>query len=68
MQTDMETMTIDALAALLNRAPSTVATEVSKAPHKLPPRLKLPNSRKVLWLKSDVEKWIHEHRTAEGPS
>lgn len=50
------------LAALLRRAPKTVAIEVSRAPHKLPPRLKLPGSRRVLWLAEDVEKWLDAHR------
>ena len=60
--TSLETITIQQLAEILNRSPSTIATEVSKSPHKLPPRLKLPGSRKVLWLKSDVEDWINEYR------
>ena len=59
---NIDTMTIEDVAKLLKRSPSTVATEVSKAPHKLPPRLRLPGSRKILWLRSDVEAWIHEHR------
>lgn len=58
----IETLTIEDVARLLNRSPSTVATEVSKAPHKLPPRLRLPGSRRVLWLKDDVVRWLHEHR------
>ena len=48
---------------MLKRSPTTIATEVTKAPHKLPPRLKLPGSRKVLWLATDVEKWLDEYRT-----
>lgn len=58
----LETIGIQELALLLKRSVSTVAAEVSKAPHKLPPRLRLPGSRKVLWLVSDVEKWINEHK------
>ena len=56
----MQTLTIKDLATLLNRSPATIATEVSKAPHKLPPRLELPGSRRVLWLQSDVEEWIND--------
>jgi predicted DNA-binding transcriptional regulator AlpA len=55
-------MTIHELADILNRSPATIATQVSKSPEKLPPRLMLPGSRKVLWLKSDVEEWIESHR------
>jgi predicted DNA-binding transcriptional regulator AlpA len=62
---DMEhqTLGIKELAELLHRAPSTIASEVTKAPHKLPPRLKLPGSRKVLWLAKDVQEWLNEFRT-----
>jgi len=58
----MQTLTIKDLAGLLNRSPATIATEVTKSPHKLPPRLQLPGSRRVLWLQSDVEMWIDEYR------
>ena len=58
----MQTLTIKDLAGILNRSPATIATEVTKAPQKLPPRLHLPGSRRVLWLQSDVEKWINEYR------
>jgi predicted DNA-binding transcriptional regulator AlpA len=58
----MQTLTINDLAQILNRSPATIATEVTKHPNKLPPRLKLPGSRRVLWLQEDVEHWINEHR------
>lgn len=57
-----ETLTIHDIAKLLHRAPSTIATEVTKAPHKLPPRLRLPGSRKVLWLRADVDAWLRTKR------
>ena len=58
----MQTLTIKDLAGILNRSPATIATEVTKFPHKLPPRLNLPGSRRVLWLQSDVEAWINEYK------
>lgn len=58
----METLGIDELAGILKKSRYSVATDVTKAPHKLPPRLMLPGNRRVLWLKSDVEKWINAHR------
>jgi predicted DNA-binding transcriptional regulator AlpA len=58
----MQTLTIKDLAKILNRAPATIATEATKAPEKLPPRLFLPGSRRVLWLQEDVEKWLQECR------
>ena len=58
----IETLTIYQLAKILNKSPATIATEVSKNPDKLPPRLRLPGSRRVLWLKTDVEDWINKYR------
>ena len=63
-QPEVKTLGINELAAILHRSAKTIAAEVSKSPHKLPPRLMLPGSRKVLWLWSDVERWINEHRTS----
>lgn len=56
------TVTVDELARILQRSRHSIAGDVTKAPHKLPPRLRLPGSRKVLWLRSDVMEWLNEHR------
>lgn len=58
----MQTLTIEDLAFILNRSPATVATEVTKFPEKLPPRFYLPNSRRVLFLKEDVDNWMREQQ------
>lgn len=56
------TMGIKDLAKILHRSPATVASEVTKAPHKLPPRLRLPGSKRVLWMAEDVKEWLREYR------
>lgn len=53
---------IKELADIIQRSPNTIAAEVTKAPHKLPPRLKLPGSRRVLWKREDVMMWIDQYR------
>jgi predicted DNA-binding transcriptional regulator AlpA len=58
----METLGIKDLAEILKKSRYSIATDVTKAPHKLPPRLMLPGNRRVLWLRSDVEKWLNAHR------
>lgn len=58
----METLGIKDLADILKKSRYSIATDVTKAPHKLPPRLLLPGNRRVLWLRSDVEKWLNAHR------
>lgn len=59
----MQTLTIEQLAKVLNRSPATIASQVSKSPESLPPRLKLPHSRRVLFLEEDVLKWLRDSRT-----
>lgn len=46
------------LAALLDRAPSTVLGDVSRAPHKLPPWCTLPGTQRKVWLTATVLSWL----------
>lgn len=62
----IETVDLAGMAEILKRSKRSVASDASKNPHKLPPRLRLPGSRKVLWLKTDVEKWLNAWRTAKS--
>ena len=61
---DYETLGIEELARILRKAPETVRVDVSRKPHTLPPRLKIPDSKRVLWLRSDVKNWLREMSTA----
>ena len=62
--TEIETylLTVDTLAAVLCRTPSTIRTQLHRAPGNLPPRAKIPGSRRVLWFKRDVEMWLQAYR------
>lgn len=51
------------LAALLDRAPSSVLADVSRAPHKLPPFCALPGTHRKVWLTATVLSWLEEHQT-----
>ena len=59
---NLQSYTIKELALILKRAPSTIATQVTKEPWKLPRRTKFPGSRSVRFLHSDVEEFILESR------
>lgn len=50
------------LARLLRKAPRTIEVDVTRRPHSLPPRLRIPGSRRVVWLESDVLKWLESLR------
>lgn len=51
------------LAVLLDRAPSTVLGDVSRAPHKLPPWCALPGTQRKVWLTATVLAWLEQHQT-----
>ncbi len=57
------------LAKLLHKTQRTIEVDVTRRPNSLPPRLKIPGSRKVLWLESDVFAWLDRcrHDTAVQP-
>lgn len=54
----------DQLAVLLDRAPSTVRGDVSRAPYKLPPWCSPPGSTRKVWLTATVLSWLEKHQTA----
>ena len=58
----LNSYTIRELAVILKRAPSTIATQVTKAPWKLPRRITFPGSRSVRFLHADIEEFILESR------
>lgn len=54
----MKTLTVEDLAALLQRSVATVKSDVSRRPHTLPPRLVVPGTKAVMWLEADVHEWL----------
>lgn len=46
------------LAEALNLSPRTVEQYAAAFPANLPPKTKLPGTRKNLWRVEDVEKWL----------
>lgn len=58
---DLVLLDVDQLAAVLHRAPSTVRADVTRRPETLPPRVRLPGGRKVLWRAGDVAAWLERN-------
>ena len=56
-----ETMDVQDMAELLHKAPRTVAIQVTRSPHLLPPRVVIPGSNRVLWLRATVMAWLKRH-------
>lgn len=51
------------LANLLHKTVATIRADAQRRPQSLPPRMRIPDSRKLLWLEEDVMKWLDKHRT-----
>jgi predicted DNA-binding transcriptional regulator AlpA len=63
---NLRTLGIDEISALLHLSRNAVYIAVSRNPQKLPPRLKIPGNRKLLWLESDVIEWLEICRVKQG--
>lgn len=63
----MHLLTIEDLSKILHKSISTLQTDLYRAPHRLPPMIRLPATRKPLWRPQDVENWINGHIVAHEP-
>lgn len=62
MLNELETLDLYDLSSLLKKTAASIRTDLCRNPHRLPPRLFVPGSAKVLWLKSDVLQWLQACR------
>ena len=58
---ELQTLTIKDLAKILNKSEKTIKNDVSRAPERLPPRLRIPGSDRVLWRAKTVCEWLEKH-------
>lgn len=56
----LELLDIVDLARILRRSVNTVRSDVTRRPETLPPRVRVPGGRKVLWRAQDVAAWLEE--------
>lgn len=57
---ELELLGVDDLARILHRSVKTVRSDVTRRPETLPPRVRVPGGRKVLWRAADVASWLEE--------
>lgn len=58
----VELLTLSQLCPLLHRKASTVYSDIAAGRFdRLPPILRLPGQRRLLWRKEDVVEWIERH-------
>jgi predicted DNA-binding transcriptional regulator AlpA len=54
----LKTLGPEDLAKLLHRSVETIKSDARRRPEVLPPRFKIPGSRRLVWLESDVIAWV----------
>lgn len=57
----LQLLTLDELAAILERSPETIRKDIRRNPDAVPPRLQLPGTRLLRWRASDVDGWLARH-------
>jgi predicted DNA-binding transcriptional regulator AlpA len=55
---DLRLLVVEDLAAILGRAVSSIRSDASRCPHSLPPLIRIPGARRLLWRRQDVEAWL----------
>jgi hypothetical protein len=51
-------ITADELGEILRKSPSTILSDLRRAPHRVPPPCTPPGTRRPLWRPEDVEAWL----------
>ena len=58
---EFDLIAVDELARILHKSEATIRSDIHRAPERVPPRVVLPGSNKLLWLRTTVATWIRQH-------
>ena len=61
-QPSIKTIGIEELSIILHKAVPSIRSDICRRPDRLPPRIKMPGSSRMIWLESDVVEWINQNR------
>lgn len=59
-------LTVEQLADLIHKSPTSIYSDFRRNPQSLPPAIRLPGTRRVLFRVSDVESWLDAHIVNNG--
>lgn len=59
-------LTAQDVAAILGKSVASVRGDLSRAPGRLPPAVRIPGGGQALWLESTVLQWLQSHETGGG--
>jgi hypothetical protein len=65
---DVKILGAEQLAPIVQRKVCTIKVDAHRRPDSLPPRLRIPQSTKLLWLESDVLRWLNDCRDSQQKS
>ena len=54
-------LSVDQLAKLVHKSPSSVRSDASRNPSALPPICRLPGNKRLLWRLEDVQAWLEKY-------
>lgn len=63
----IRTLDAKALSLVLHKTPETIACDLSRAPHRLPPPIRVAGTRPALWLESSVLSWLQDRQIGAMP-
>lgn len=58
----VKTLDSQGLGMVLGKAAISVQADLSRAPHRLPPPIRIDGARGALWLESTVLEWLQSHQ------
>lgn len=67
LRTTLSTLDATALGLVLCKTPLSIQCDLSRAPHRLPPPIRIENTRQTLWLESTVLAWLQERQVETKP-
>jgi len=68
MQQIQPLFTIEDLAKVLRRAPASLHSDLSRNPASVPPPIRIPGARRLLWDPAKVQDWLAGFATVPAPA
>lgn len=64
---ELRLLDVDDISKILGRKVSSIRSDASRCPQSLPPIVRVPGARRLLWRRNDVEAWLAGHVVQPAP-
>ena len=61
-------LTVELLASKIQKSVASIRSDVIRNPQSLPPRCRLPGTKRLLWREEDVARWVAGHVVGITPT